>query len=373
MGRRAVAVVQECLVEKLANDCSKHGGLVMQQRIRMFVRVCVALLFVFSSAHAAEQDLCTGVGACNRPWMIPAGDIPWAVQTPVSHDGINALMSLPSSGGQSSVETSITGPTTVSFWWKVEPAVPAISGEGITFLVDDVGVTFNSSTEWSKFTHSISLPGPHSLKWAFFPSLPGGSGVLDQFLVEETVVPTGSMAINSGASVTKTGNVTLSLTYEDGDGSGVTKMRFSNNGSTWSGWENPADSKSWALTTGDGNRTVRAQFRDKAGNVSAVYTDYIKVDGTPPTGSVLINAGAPSTSNPVVSLGLTGLDGTGSGVTRMRFSIDGKTWGAWESFAATRAYTLPATPAYYTVRVQFRDRAENVSSIYSDYIHLLAP
>ncbi len=341
----------------------------MPQKIDMLVRVCVWLFLGFLTTLAPAQDLCTGVGACNRVW-ITYGDVPWYLQTAVNHDGINALRNSDNSGGVSVVETTITGPATVSFWWMVENPV---AGQGLTFLVDGTGVYSNESSIWSQSTYSIVDPGTHNLTWAFYPYAGGPTGYLDQFLVVESVPPTGSMVINSGASLTGTGSVTLSLTYDDGDGSGVIKMRFSNNGSTWSTWQDPAASKSWDLAPGDGYRTARAQFRDKAGNLSSLYKDYILVDGTPPTGSILINAGASSTTNPEVSLGLTWDDGTGSGVTRMRFSINGATWSAWEPLAATRAYTLPATPGYYTVRVQFRDRAGNVSTKYADYIHLLAP
>jgi len=72
-------------------------------------------------------------------------------------------------------------------------------------------------------------------------------------------------------------------------------------------------------------------------------------------------------------LALTWSDGTGSGVVRMRFSIDGATWSLWEPTAATRAYTLPAVPGYYTVRVTYRDAGGNISERFADYIRLAAP
>ena len=51
-------------------------------------------------------------------------------------------------------------------------------------------------------------------------------------------------------------------------GSGVAKMQFSNDNTTWSGWETYATTKSWTLASGDGLKTVYAQFKDVAGNVT---------------------------------------------------------------------------------------------------------
>ena len=325
-------------------------------------------LFVFAGA-AVGQDLCSGVGDCGRVWY-NSGSVPWFFQTEVNHDGQNALRSGASSGGDCILNTTVTGPATVSFWWKLETP---ISGDGVTFLVDSVGVVFTADSTWAKYTHTITAAGPHLLSWAFFPSAGGGSAVLDQFLVEEADAPSGSVVINSGASLVGPGDVALSLTYSDGVGSGVTKMRFSNDGYTWTAWEDAATSRAWTLAPGDGYRTVCAQFLDKAGNRSAIYRDYILVDGTKPTGTISINGGASTTSSANVNIGLTWDDGAGSGVTRMRFSNDGATWSTWEPVAATHVHVLSATPGYQTVRVQFRDRAGNVSEKYADYILVTAP
>ena len=64
-------------------------------------------------------------------------------------------------------------------------------------------------------------------------------------------------------------------------------MRFSNDNSTWSGWETYATTKNWTLAGGDGTRTVYAQFSDDAGNItSAQISDAIGLDTTLPTASV---------------------------------------------------------------------------------------
>jgi len=116
---------------------------------------------------------------------------------------------------------------------------------------------------------------------------------------------------------------------------------------------------------------VRVQYLDKANNRSLVYSDYILLDTTPPTGAIVINGGAAATTGQAVTLGLTWAD-TGAGVSRMRFSDDGAHWTAWEPPTATRGYTLPAGLGNHTVRVQYLDGAGNYSAAYNDYIKVVA-
>ncbi len=60
-------------------------------------------------------------------------------------------------------------------------------------------------------------------------------------------------------------------------GRGVSRVRFSDNGSTWTGWELPKATRAYTLPAGLGYHTVRAQYLDAAGNYSPVYSDYIKL------------------------------------------------------------------------------------------------
>jgi formylglycine-generating enzyme required for sulfatase activity len=190
----------------------------------------------------------------------------------------------------------------------------------------------------------------------------------------DTAPPTGTVVINSNRSATNTPNVTLALTWDDGaGGSGVSRMRFSNDGATWSPWEALAAARAYALPGGDGYKTVRVQYLDRANNRSTAYNDYILLDTTPPTGTIVINNGDTATPSPSVSLGLTWSDGAGAGVTRMRFSDNGSTWTAWEPPTSTRAHALPAGLGYHTVRVQYLDGVGNNSGVYGDYIKFIPP
>ena len=182
----------------------------------------------------------------------------------------------------------------------------------------------------------------------------------------------GTIVINNNRSCTNNPVVTLALTWSAAPGAVVNRMRFSSDGSHWSAWEPLAAAKSYTLPAGDGYKTVRVQFRDTLGNVSAALSDYIRLDTTAPTGSIIIDGGAATTSSQGVLLGLNWTDGAGAGVTRMRFSDDGAHWTAWENPWTTRAYNLPAGLGYRTVRVQYLDGANNYSAVYNDYIKVVA-
>lgn len=105
----------------------------------------------------------------------------------------------------------------------------------------------------------------------------------------DTSAPSGTVAIVEGAYAKSTA-LNLSLLASDPPpGSGVTSMRFSNDGSTWSEWEPYATTKAWTLNGGDGDKTVHVEYRDGAGNVAAKADNAIRLDTVAP--NVTISSG----------------------------------------------------------------------------------
>jgi len=138
-------------------------------------------------------------------------------------------------------------------------------------------------------------------------------------------------------------------------------MCFSNETGTYSSWQAFATTKSWPLSSGDGLKIVNVKFMDAAGNVSVPVSASITLDTTAPTGSILINGGATVTKVTNVTLALTAND-TNPPIT-MCFSNDGTTYTAtWESFTASRPYTLPSGDGTKTVYVKYKDVAGNIST-----------
>ncbi|CAA9423714.1 MAG: BNR repeat domain protein [uncultured Rubrobacteraceae bacterium] len=121
----------------------------------------------------------------------------------------------------------------------------------------------------------------------------------------------------------------------------------------------------------DGNHIFRVRALDAVGNADPTPAERgWTVDRGAPTGTVKINKGAPSTKKRSVTLSLAAADpDPGSGVSKMRFSHNGRLWTDWKTYAPTRAWNLKAGDAgMRTVYVQFADRADNQSAVAKDTI-----
>jgi hypothetical protein len=90
----------------------------------------------------------------------------------------------------------------------------------------------------------------------------------------DTEPPTGTITVNGGAARTSLRSVTLQLSSTD-EGSGVTQMRFSKDGATWSEYQKVGITATWTLTGSEGPKQVYAQFMDGAGNESVPVLDTI--------------------------------------------------------------------------------------------------
>ncbi len=265
-------------------------------------------------------------------------------------------------GGTATCTISVNFATTVP---NVVGISQAAAGTALT------GASLTTGTVTKKYSGTVAAGLVISQAPTAGQSVPYSSAV--NLVVSKGPAPpiTGSIAINGDHLATNNALVTLSLTWAGGDGSGVTRMRFSDNGATWTDWTPVSATASHTLLAGDGSKTVRVQYLDSMRNKSVVFSDSILLDTTPPTGTIVINDGAGTTTTPSVTLKLTWAD-AGAGVTRMRFSDNGSTWTAWMPLEAVHAYTLPAGLGNHTVRVQYLDAVSNYSAVYNDYI-LLAP
>ncbi len=86
-----------------------------------------------------------------------------------------------------------------------------------------------------------------------------------------------SVAINGGQARTSNRNVVVTMSA-----SGVTELMMLSNASDMSGaqWQPFQTTVNWELTTGDGEKTVYARFRDVEDNESLVVSDAIELDQT---------------------------------------------------------------------------------------------
>ena len=128
--------------------------------------VCVsnALGGVLSADASLTLSVVPALDCPELAWTLP--DVPWFVQTAVTHDGVQALQSGDTSAGgaDSTIQTAVTGPSLLSFWWKKD------AGYGISSLKCLVDGTVAASQlgpcDWVRRSILI-LSGSHTVQWVF--------------------------------------------------------------------------------------------------------------------------------------------------------------------------------------------------------------
>lgn len=151
----------------------------------------------------------------------------------------------------------------------------------------------------------------------------------------DTTAPVGTISINSGHTYTKSSTVTLTLFASDAGGSGSYQMRISNDGVfDTEPWEAYGTTKlNWVLPASDidGAKTVFAQYKDTAGNISTGIISYgITLDTAAPVDP---NISSPSHSVSVWSTDNT-VDINWSGATDAISGVSGVSY-EWSQSSAT--------------------------------------
>src|SRR5262245_11874324 len=188
-----------------------------------------------------------------------------------------------------------TTPPTVS----LTPPAPIVSGTvnlaatasddvgvaGVKFLLDGnttIGAEDATSPYGVAWNTTTAADGTHTVAAQARDAANNVAASTAATVTVDNSAPTGTVAINGGAAATNTRSVTLNLNATDAVTS-VTQMRFSNNGTSFSAAEAYAPTKAWTLSSGQGTKTVYAQFGDAAGNWSAAIGDTIVFDTAAPT------------------------------------------------------------------------------------------
>ena len=91
----------------------------------------------------------------------------WCGQGAVAHDGKDALRSGIVYDGQNSyLQTRVTGPGTLTFWWAV--SCEGGGNDALRLLVDGSQVKMiTGDVGWTKVTVPISGSGTHVIKWNY--------------------------------------------------------------------------------------------------------------------------------------------------------------------------------------------------------------
>jgi|GEM_PF-1205303 len=164
-------------------------------------------------------SLATAVNQPSLTFTSPSpSSLPWFPQATINHDGVAAARSGTISDSQTSVmQTTVTGPGTFSFWWKVSSE----SGYDFqTFYLDGVAQTgaISGEVDWQQKTYTV-ISGTHTLKWVYSKDSSGSSGSdcgwVDQLTLPVAIAPT-ITTLNPLPTVAKGDTYSLALAASGG-------------------------------------------------------------------------------------------------------------------------------------------------------------
>ncbi|MFQ5399542.1 MAG: hypothetical protein ACE5E7_08080 [Anaerolineae bacterium] len=286
--------------------------------------------------------------------------------------------------GSVSVSSGATYATSTSVTLNLSGSDP-YPGTGVTqMIVSNSSFFFFATWESYSATKSWTLSSSNGTRTVYVKYKDGSGNISTAYsdsIILDTVAPANptSLTSSSHAPSVWSNDTTVDVSWSGASDSTSGVYGY---GLYWN--QSPSSSPSQIVdTTGtsdtssllsDGdNWYFHLITRDNAGNWSgdAVHLGPFYIDTTGPTGSLSVDGGATYATSTAVTLNLSASDASpGSGVAQMRVRNFGSSWSAWESYSATKSWTLPSSNGTKTVYVQYKDDAGNLSSTYSDTIVL---
>lgn len=246
-----------------------------------------------------------------------------------------------------SFSNNVTNVTTGAF----ALTTTGISGAAIT-NVSGSGNTYTVTVNTGSGDGTLLLTVPGTGVSPTLTNVPYTSG--ETYTIDKTA-PDVTLAVNNNAAYTNNPAVNITLTTTDAT-TGL-QMRFSNDGTNWSSWTAFATNAPWTLTGAEGLKTVYAQVKDPAGNITSQQKQ-ITLDLTAP--GISFTQTPPALSNNTsVSFGLTSNE---AGAV-FEASFDG---GAYTSVSSPVTYT-GITQGPHTFSARAIDGAGNVSTAPATY------
>ena len=178
--------------------------------------------------------------------------------------------------------------------------------------------------------------------------------------------------INDNDEFTLKREVILSINGID-NGSGISKMSFSDDGELWTDWEPFNNSKNYLLSSDDGEKSVFCKIKDYVGNIGEPIFDTVILDTKPPVSVIIqINKNEIYTNSNAVILNQFAMDSL-SGLGDMSFSFNGKDWTSWEPYKEIKPYFLTSGDGLKTIYFKIKDKAGNIAQAYDTIIYDITP
>ena len=282
-----------------------------------------------------------------------------------------------SDNGSSTVTSSLSATDScgvTGYYLSTSSSSPSTSSTGWTAITSTTSYTASVSYTFTSFSGSATL-------YVWFKDASGN--LSSRYSATHRI----SLMINSGETHTNN-SLSVTLRLSKYDSTGITGYYLSETSSTppisASGWQIVTSTTSFSKNlshtfgSGEGTKTIYVWFRNSGGTISQRYSASIIYETVAPTGSVIINSGASSTSNYRVTVALSASDAYG--VTGYYLAADNSTpssgSSSWVSVTSSTSYSDNVSFAFSTgngaktVYAWFKDGAGNVSNHYSDNITL---
>jgi hypothetical protein len=209
----------------------------------------------FSFTPATPPPLADALDdATHDYWSTGAGGT-WSRDTAMSHDGVDAARTAPTAdNGDSVLETTVTGPGVLNFWWKVSSQQDAdyldaySSGSSAYFSI-------SGESGWQQVSMPLDI-GPQVVTWRYYKDASGSAGSDAGWVDSITITPPPAVPLATAL-----------------DGPGLTWTTGGD--APWTGWTFPSydgidaaasgdiadDQESWVSTTVDGPGTIYFEWR----------------------------------------------------------------------------------------------------------------
>ncbi|MDB6034329.1 MAG: hypothetical protein JWM16_4667, partial [Verrucomicrobiales bacterium] len=195
-------------------------------------------------------------------WSV-LGSSTWFGQSLITHDGVDAAQTgaVPD-GGSVTLQTTVSGPGTITFWWKVSSEA---NKDGLKFFINGVQqVRITGEVDWKWQTYNLSS-GNQFLKWTYSKDPSGASGWDRGWVDQVEFIPTGGCLF----ALSSTGGV-----HAAGAETGTFGVNTSSN-CAWS----VANSNSWIAITSSTNNlgTGVVTYAVAANEAPALRTGFLNV------------------------------------------------------------------------------------------------
>jgi hypothetical protein len=135
----------------------------------LLVGFCVSVAGLLMVSVSAKAQLGDALNATNLTWTTSGtgGGYPWIAETTTTHDGVSAAQSGSVAGTSSSsiLQTTVTGPGTLTFWCKLSSLGSV--GSLLSFKVG--GVTLTNIYDWADWQQQTFYlgAGTQTLQWVY--------------------------------------------------------------------------------------------------------------------------------------------------------------------------------------------------------------